>query len=351
MLPRGCGIDCYPRALSTGGLGTAMAGQAEQVVEKAKQAAETLSPGAEETKAFIQYLFSPETLLDRLGSVVLVIILSLLAWLAVITIARRIQRGLRAAMEEADDIQRRRYQRALTGLSLITNIFKWTIIIGGVLAGLIALGLGPKLLPVLAGAGVLGLAIGFGAQTLVRDLIAGLFVLLEGQYGVGDFVQISGVFGQVVAVGLRVTVIQDINGRRHFFPNGSIGIVAVYDDPWTEWVVDVLVEDPGHAEEALRALQDVARVLAGQYPQAFTICGEPETVEVQGSVSVRLPVATFADQDWVAKEELLARLNSALEKAGVKLVPNRPPRIYADIARTPFAPVGPAEAPSEETTQ
>lgn len=324
-----------------------MAEPAGAPVEQVEQAAQA-APQVEGTKAFVQYLFSPETMLDRLGSVVLVAILSLLAWLAVVALTRRMQRSFRAAMADADEIQRKRIQRALTGLSLVTNVLKWTIIIGGVLAGLIALGLGPKLLPVLAGAGVLGLAIGFGAQTLVRDLIAGLFVLLEGQYGVGDFVQIGSVFGQVVSVGLRVTIVQDVHGRKHFLPNGSIGVVAVYDDPWTEYVMDVLIVDQGEAQRAVEAIASTTAALAEEYEGYFVVRGSPRILPTGDLTCVRLPVATFADQDWIAKEELVTRAKRSLERAGVKLVPERPPRVYADLARAPLAVAGPQRVEERE---
>jgi small conductance mechanosensitive channel len=289
-------------------------------------------------QAFLDHLLTPQTFFERVASTVLVIILSLIAWLIVIALTKRAENVIRRRMQECDAYQHKRYQRALTGVSLLANILKWAITLSAFLAALICLGLGPKLIPVLAGAGVVGLAIGFGAQFLVRDLIAGLIVLIEGQYGVGDFVQIGGVSGQVMSVGLRVTVVRDLTGRVHFLPNGSIAVVAVYDDPWTEYLVDVLLESAEQAERAVGLLTESARLLAEEHPQVFRIRGVAQTFRVGTCASVRLPVATFAEHDWLAKEELVARLNAILAREGVKLVEGRPLRVYPDLTRLPLPP-------------
>ncbi|MGD9519688.1 MAG: mechanosensitive ion channel family protein [Armatimonadota bacterium] len=313
-----------------------MAGEAVQTTEQSRSAAEAAAQ-PEGPTAF-HYLLSPETVFDRVGSVVLVLLVSLVAWLVVVTLTRRAENALRRGMAEVDEPQRRRYQRALTGLSLLANVLKWVIILGAVLGALVALGLGAKLLPVLAGAGVVGLAVGFGAQALIRDLISGLIVLLEGQYGVGDFVQTGAVTGQVVSVGLRVTVLRDLAGRTHFVPNGSITVVAVHDTPWTKQVVDVLLADPTQAEEAAKVLTNVAQVLAENYAQVFHVIGPVRVKRAGTSASLRLSVATFVEHDWVAKEELVTRLNAELNRAGLQLPEGRPPRVYPNLALWPWTP-------------
>lgn len=323
------------------------AGQGAAASEAAASGAQAASERAAGARAFVDHLVSPETMVDRVGSVVLVAILSLALWLVVVAVTGRVEAALHRSMVGAPATQRKRYQRALTGVSLIANVLKWVIIIGGVLAALVALGLGPTLLPVLAGAGVIGLAIGFGAQALIRDLIAGLIVLLEGQYGVGDFIQVGGVTGQVQSVGLRVTILRDLAGRTHFLPNGGITVVAVHEDPWFEFIVDLLLARGDAAPRASELVAAAADSLAAEHGKVFAVRGRPEVQQVAIGTSVRLPVATFLEHEWLAKEELVQRLTPELAAAGIELFAGRPIRVYPDYVEVSAA-AAPAAVKGDE---
>lgn len=257
-----------------------------------------------------------------------VVLVALLAWLAVVVVIGRAQRRLVAAMEQAQLPQRRRQQRTLTALSLLSNIAKWAILVGSVIWALVAAGLGAKVMPILAGAGILGLAIGFGAQALVRDLISGLFLLLEGQFAVGDFVQAAGVSGRVISVGLRVTQLQDARGQIHYLPNGTIGVVTVRDDPWSLLTVDVLISASQDAEAAAAVCQQAVEDVCAQYEGWVRLEGPPAVRTGIHHRIIEVSVSVHADREWIALEELPARVRLALQAAGVQLPDGRPPRAY-----------------------
>lgn len=284
------------------------------------------SPPADSTAAVETGLAT--SVLERLGAAVVVAIIALVVWLVVVLVIGRAQRQLVAAMEQAQPPQRRRQQRTLTALSLLSNLAKWVILIGAALWALVAAGYGAKVGPLLAGAGIAGLAIGFGAQALVRDLISGLFLLLEGQYAVGDFLQAAGVSGRVTSVGLRVTALRDARGQTHYLPNGTIGVVTVRDDPWVPFMIDVLIATSQDAQAAAAVCEQEIEDACAQY-EGWVRMDSPAAIS-PGShhALVELPISVQAEREWIATEELPARLRLALQGAGIQLPEGRSPRAY-----------------------
>jgi moderate conductance mechanosensitive channel len=177
-----------------------------------------------------------------------------------------------------------------------------------------------NLAPLLAGAGIVGVALGFGAQSLVRDVLAGLFILLEDQYGVGDLIDVGEASGTVQAVGLRVTTLRDLQGVVWYVPNGEIRRVGNRShDPAT-----VIVEMPiGFAPltEATAALHRGAQRLADDAEWGPRLVEQPaivgvERVTVEGAV-IRTVVKTRADDQWQVARELRRRQVEAMAEAGV----------------------------------
>jgi small conductance mechanosensitive channel len=123
--------------------------------------------------------------------------------------------------------------------------------------------LGVDLAPLIAGAGIAGLAIGFGAQSLVKDVISGLFIIIEDQYGVGDIVTINqAASGRVEQLTLRITGLRDLDGTMHYIANGSISLIANKSKDWSRAVVDVGVgyrEDPARVREVLERVANEAK--------------------------------------------------------------------------------------------
>ena len=141
-------------------------------------------------------------------------------------------------------------KRTLTFNSVVSNLI---IVIAFIAAALIIAGeLGISITPLLAGAGVAGIVVGFGAQSLIKDLINGVFILFEQWYQVGDVVTIGGVTGAVERFNLRTTMIRDIEGTIHFFPNGEISVLGNRTNLWSRAVVSIGVHYKENTDRVTR---------------------------------------------------------------------------------------------------
>ncbi len=212
----------------------------------------------------------------------------------------------------------RRRQRASAIGSVLNNFTSAAIF--SVAALLILSDLGLNLAPLIASAGIVGVALGFGAQSLVKDLIAGLFMLLEDQYGVGDVVDVGDTSGTVEAVGLRITTIRDMRGVLWYIRNDEIVRVGNRSQGWAVVLVDVPV---GFAsvEQAAAVLRDAAAQLAADPRFAADMIEAPEIlgveqITVDGAV-LRAMVKTTPDAQALVGRELRRRLTDALFAAGL----------------------------------
>jgi len=225
----------------------------------------------------------------------------------------------------------RRVQRAETVGALLASVASFGI---WTLAGLMALGtLGLDLGPLIAGAGIVGVAIGFGSQNLVRDFISGIFMLLEDQYGVGDVVDAGPATGTVEGVGLRTTRLRDVSGTLWHIPNGEIRRVGNRSQGWARALVDVEVAYSTDLDDTTRAIERVAHELAADERWAPKILEQPEVWGVEelgpGGIRVRLGAKTRPLEQWTVARELRARLKVAFDQAGIevsapKVVPPTP---------------------------
>jgi moderate conductance mechanosensitive channel len=215
----------------------------------------------------------------------------------------------------------RRVQRAETVGALLASIASFGI---WTLAGLMALGtLGLDLGPLIAGAGIVGVAIGFGSQNLVRDFISGIFMLMEDQYGVGDVVDAGPATGTVEGVGLRTTRLRDVNGTLWHIPNGEIRRVGNRSQGWARALVDVEVAYSTDLDEATRTIEQVAHVMWGDEQWAPRLLEQPEVwgVEELGpeGIRVRLVAKTRPLEQWKVARELRARLKVGFDQAGIEV--------------------------------
>jgi small-conductance mechanosensitive channel len=221
----------------------------------------------------------------------------------------------------------RRAQRAKTMadvLGSIVSAFIWGI------AVLVALGeIGIDLAPLLAGAGVLGIALGFGAQTLVRDFLAGLFMLIEDQYGVGDVIDVGGVVvsdkgvsGTVEGVSLRTTRIRDVEGVVWHVPNGEIKRVGNKSQQWSRAVLDIPVDYDSDISKAMSVIKETADAIWHDDEWSEVILAEPEMWGIEelnaSSVKVRLVVQTLPLEQWRVARELRARIKQGFDAAGIE---------------------------------
>jgi moderate conductance mechanosensitive channel len=242
----------------------------------------------------------------------------------------------------------RRGQRAKALASVLRSLASATVFAIAVMMILGELGL--NLGPILASAGIAGIAIGFGAQNLVKDFVAGLFMLLEDQYGVGDVVDVGEVSGTVEAVGLRITTIRDAQGVLWYVRNGEIVKVGNKSQGWALIIVDIPVGFVAVAQ-ATDVLREAAATLAGDPEWADDIVGAPEVLGVEQitaeGATVRVTVKTSSDSQWRVGRELRRRLTDALDHAGIAAAITAS-RLYV---RPPVEPVRPSGEPVEDTGQ
>jgi small conductance mechanosensitive channel len=223
-----------------------------------------------------------------------------------------------AAADPAAIFPERRRQRAEAIGSVLRSLV--TAVVFSIAVLLILSELSFNLAPLLASAGIAGVAIGFGAQSLVKDLIAGLFMLLEDQYGVGDTVDLGEATGIVEAVGLRITTVRDGRGVLWYIRNGEIIRVGNKSQGWALVVVDMPVGFAG-TEVATHALRTAAADVAADPELAGSFIDPPEVlgveqITVEGAV-IRTIAKTTADGQFVVARELRRRLTEALETSGI----------------------------------
>jgi moderate conductance mechanosensitive channel len=205
----------------------------------------------------------------------------------------------------------------LTGvLQHVAGIIIWTV------AFMLALSaFNVNLAPILASAGIAGIAIGFGAQNLVQDYLAGIFILLEDQYGVGDFVDVGDASGSVVDMGLRVTTLRSLDGTLWYVRNGQILRVGNSSQSWAYVVVDTPLPPTTDIDRAGEIITEVAAAFVVDEEWRDHVLQEPDylgPVEITiDQVKVRLGVRTTSDQQWAAGRELRLRVAEALRAAGI----------------------------------
>ena len=174
--------------------------------------------------------------------------------------------------------------------------------------------------PLLAGAGVLGLAIGFGAQNLVRDIISGFFIIFEDQFSVGDYVAVAGIEGTVEEIGLRTTKVLSWTGEMNIIPNGNLTQVTNYSVHNGLSIVDINIPYESDVADVERIIQEVAVTLPEKYD---FLVGTPEIIGVQNlDVShfvIRVIADTLPGFQWAGERNIRKELQDKLYKSGIEL--------------------------------
>ena len=181
--------------------------------------------------------------------------------------------------------------------------------------------LGLDVTPILAGAGVAGVAIGFGAQTLVRDFLHGLFIVTEDQFGVGDVIRTSGVTGRVEKLTLRRTVVRDDEGIQHTIPNGEIRVVANLTRDWRQILLDVSVAEGENVERILRLLMGVAEEMRRHPELASALLEPPKVLGVERisptQTDIRMQLKALAGRKDEVARELRRKIKACFEREHV----------------------------------
>jgi moderate conductance mechanosensitive channel len=215
----------------------------------------------------------------------------------------------------------RRAQRAQTIGSLLKSIVSGVVFAVVVIMAISELGY--DIAPLIASAGILGVALGFGAQSLVKDFLSGIFMIFEDQYGVGDSVNLGEVSGTVEAVSLRVTRLRDVDGTVWYVRNGEILRVGNQSQNWSRSVLDIAVGYKEDVTRVRRILKEVAHDLWEDDAFREEIIEEPEVWGVQSvgpdSVVVRVTLKTMPQQQWHVSREMRERVKLRFDAEGIQV--------------------------------
>jgi small conductance mechanosensitive channel len=207
----------------------------------------------------------------------------------------------------------------------LIRVFSGTmkILLYGVTFMLVLSALGVTIGPVLAGAGVAGVAFGFGAQYLVRDLISGFFIILENQFRVGDAVEVAGITGIVENVTLRVTTVRNLDGILHFVPNGEMKVVANKSKDFSRVNLVVGVSYGADIDKVIDVVNSIGEEIAHDEVWGQKILKAPQFLRVdnlgESSVDVRIVGETKPLEQWSVAGELRKRIKQRFDKEGIEI--------------------------------
>jgi small conductance mechanosensitive channel len=243
-----------------------------------------------------------------------------LAWLAMWLLraaARRIER----AVDDGDPgVTTPREKRGQTIAQILRSVGRVVVI---VVAGLTTFNLFVDIGPLLAGAGIVGLAFSFGAQSLVKDVISGFFMLMEDQFAVGDVIEAGGKSGVVEKMTLRVVVLRDLEGTMHIVPNGEIKTVSNRTRGWARAVLDIGVAYGVDTDRALDVVRDEARRFGEDPTWSALLDGPLEVPGVEAltdnSVVIRVLVRTRPGSQWNAGREFRRRMKKRFDAEGIEI--------------------------------
>jgi small-conductance mechanosensitive channel len=230
------------------------------------------------------------------------------------------RRGRQADRDGVEQIAARRTQRAEAIGSVLRSFASFVVL--GIAVVLILGELGVNLAPIIASAGVIGVALGFGAQNLVKDFIAGIGIILEDQYGVGDVVDLGEASGTVEAVGLRITRLRDAHGVVWYARNGEILRVGNKSQGFAQVVIDMPVAHDTDLDRCRTVMQEVGDEMHAEAEWAEVLLAAPESLGVESitaaGVTMRLQVRTTNDDQWRVGRELRQRLGERFAAEGFK---------------------------------
>lgn len=269
--------------------------------------------------------------------VLLILVGALLVRWILLFMVRRVVKGIisgnratrriaAAAVELSPTLaQERLVQRTQTMGSVLRNFITWSVFI--LATTMILAELGVEIGALAAGVGLLGAGIGFGAQTLVKDLLSGMFLVFEDQFGVGDSVNLGEVSGVVEAVGLRVTQVRDVNGLLWYVRNGEINRVGNESQGWSQAVVDIAVPADSDWQKTKALLEKIAPKVAVQNQLTDKVLAEPEVYGIHALNGDQIVLRITQKVKPTCQDQIARALRTAakieLDKAGIKLATER----------------------------
>jgi moderate conductance mechanosensitive channel len=256
--------------------------------------------------------------LTRAGARVLGIwLLAYVSYRVVVLAARRIE----IAVDDGDDsVTTLRERRGQTIAQLLRSVGRVVVL---TIAILLTFNVFIDIGPILAGAGILGLAVSFGAQSLVKDVISGFFILFENQFAIGDVIEVAGKSGLVEKMTLRVVQLRDAEGIMHVVPNGEIKVVSNKTRGWSRAVVDVGVPYDENVDRAIEVLRDEAAQFSTDNAWGSQLDGPVEVLGVESlgdsAVVLRTVIRTQPGSQWNVAREFRRRIKNRFDREELEI--------------------------------
>jgi moderate conductance mechanosensitive channel len=244
----------------------------------------------------------------------------LIAWIALLLLGVLARRIVRLVNDQDERHISAREKRGQTIAHLLQSVGRVTIF---VIALLLSLNLFINIGPLLAGAGIVGLAISFGAQSLVKDFIAGFFMLAENQFAVGDIIEAAGKSGTVERMSLRVVTLRDLYGVVHIIPNGQIGVLSNLTRGWARAVVEIGLPWGTDIDRVLSVFRDEAARFAADPAWQRRLDGDPEVLGVESmthaQLVIRTLIRTVPGEQAAAAREFRRRMKIRIDREALKV--------------------------------
>ena len=243
-----------------------------------------------------------------------------LAWFAY-RVVRLAARRIEVAVDDGDDsVTTLRERRGQTISQLLRSVGRVVVF---AVAVLLTFNVFIDIGPILAGAGILGLAVSFGAQSLVKDVISGFFILFENQFAIGDVIEVAGKSGVVERMTLRVVVLRDAEGIMHVVPNSEIKVVSNKTRGWSRAVVDVGVPYDESVDRALEVLRDEAAQFSTDKTWGSQLDGPVEVLGVESlsdsAVVLRTMIRTQPGSQWTVAREFRRRIKNRFDQEKLEI--------------------------------
>ena len=298
--------------------------QSEQIA--ALQEAEAKRGEAEQAQEAVESLQNPFTVNNVLQWLLthgLRVFLAIGGIFLALTVARIIERRLVPVIMRAGvgGSARDRENRAKTLLGVFHNAMRVVVVAGGLLVILAEVGV--DIVPLLGGAAVLGLAVAFGAQNLIRDYFYGFMILMENQFTVNDVVKIGDTAGLVERITLRMTVLRDLSGTVHFVPHGNATTVSNMTHGWSRALFEIGVAYKENVDRVMEVLMDLGRELRSDPDFSYFILDDPEMLGLSefgdSAVVIKFFIKTRPLKQWAVKRELQRRIKNKFDELGIEI--------------------------------
>jgi len=239
--------------------------------------------------------------------------------------------GLKHAVSDEDDTTTSEIEQRTQTISTVLRSTGLVLIVS-VASMMILRQLGVDIAPILAGAGIAGIAIGLGAQALVKDVLSGFFILLENQFGVGDFIETAGLSGTVERMSLRATWLRAISGTLHVIPNGEIRTVSNRNRGWARVIIDVRIPYDENIDRAEELLGTLTKEIVEEEAYTSIVRSEPSVLSVaelaESWVTLKILLMTTAGQQWAISRDLQKRIVKSFNQEGIRFAY---PRSVVDV--------------------